>query len=404
MTPGDLWRVSHSAVRAHRVRTALTLAATAVGVAAVVILTGLGDGARRYVTDQFNSLGTNLLIVVPGKVETSGAAPIFGGTTRDLTIADAQMIGRRVPGARYVVPISVGGAEVTHGGRGRTVTVVGATQDYFKVRDLKVASGAMLPPLDPRQSERVCIIGRTVQRELFEGANPLGRIVRIGEWRFRVIGILERKGAALGMDIDNIIIVPVATAMQLFNRTGLFRIIVQGNAFANLDRTREDLRETLIERHDGEEDFTLIEQGSMISALDTILRTLTLAVAGIAAISLAVAGLGIMNVMLVSVTERTGEIGLMKAIGAGRAQILGIFLTEAAILSVIGGVIGLALGYAAGAVLHALIPALDPTPPGWSVAAALATALIVGVVAGLVPAMRAARVDPVVALAKGRAG
>jgi putative ABC transport system permease protein len=402
MSPRDLWRFAGRAVGAHRVRTSLTLGATAVGVAAVVILTGLGEGARRYVTDEFKALGSNLLIVVPGKVETTGAVPVLGGTTRELTLADAQAVARRCPRIRHVAPVSVGTATAVVGGRGRTITIVGATQEYFTIRDLGVESGAPLPPLDPRQGMRVCVIGRTVQRELFASQNPLGAILKIGEWRFRVIGILEHKGEALGMDIDDIVIMPVATAMQLLNRRGLFRIMAQGRAVAELPLAREELRRVLIERHDDDEDFTLVEQGSMLSALDAILRVLTMAVAGIAAISLAVAGLGIMNVMLVSVAERTGEIGLMKAVGAGDRQILAIFLTEAVTLSGAGGLVGLALGATGSLVLRALIGGLDATPPGWSVAAALGTALGVGIVFGLLPARRASRVDPVVALSKGR--
>ena len=402
MSPRDLWRFSTSAIKRHRVRTGLTLAAFAVGVAAVVILTGLGEGARRYVTSEFQSMGTNLLIVIPGRVETTNAAPIFGGTTRDLSLEDAIAIKRRCPRLRHVAPISLGSAPITYGALGRTVTVIGATQEYMKLRDLSIAAGTTLPPINPHQGMRVCLIGRTVQRELFRGENPLGRIIRIGEWRFRVIGILQRKGRALGMDIDDIVIVPVATGMQLFNRTGLFRILAQSSAYSDLDRAQEDMRRVLIERYDGEEDFTVIEQGSMIAALDGILRTLTLAVAGIGAISLAVAGLGIMNIMLVSVTERTGEIGLMKALGASNAQVLSIFLTEAILLAVIGAALGMCLGNGGALLLRVLIPALDATPPAWAVAAALGTALWVGVLFGLLPAQQAARVDPVIALAKGK--
>ena len=400
MRPADHVRFASRSLGGHRVRVTLSLAGIAVGVAAVVLLTGLGEGARRYVTDEFKNLGSNILIIMPGRVETTGAAPLHGSSTRDLVLADVRAIARRSPRVRHVAPVSMGSAPMTYGGRGRTVTVLGTTAAYFAMRDLHIAAGSALPPTSPELGMRVAVIGQTVKREVFREENPLGRVIRLGDWRFRVIGILERKGTAMGMDIDDLIIVPVATGMQMFNRTGLFRITIQTNSWADADTATADVKRILLEQHDGDEDFTIVSQGSMLSALDAILETLTMALVGIAAISLTVAGIGIMNVMLVSVTERTSEIGLMKAIGASDAQVLTVFLVEAGTLALAGGILGTALGYAGAAVLEALISGFNAMPPEWAVGAALATAGAVGVVFGLLPAWRAAKVDPVVALAR----
>lgn len=399
----DLAQIAGGAIRRHRVRTGLSLAGIAVGVAAVVLLTGLGEGARRYVTSEFQNLGSNIIAVIPGKVETTGMAPMVGSTERDLTLGDARHVRRACPRVRYVTPASIGQAEMEYAGRGRTVPVIGTTQDYFRLRDLAVAAGTGLPPIDPTESMRVAVIGRTVQRELFVDESPLGRIVRIGEWRFRIIGVLEHKGTVMGMDVDEIVIVPVATAMQMFNRTGLFRILMQASVYADTDAAMEEVRAALMDRHDGEEDFTLESQGAMLSALDAILATLSLALAGIAAISLTVAGIGIMNVMLVSVAERRSEIGLMKAVGASDGQVLAVFLAEAVALSLLGGVVGIGIGFAGAAVLEAVIPNFDASPPAWAVVTALITAACVGAVFGILPARRASHVDPVVALSSGRA-
>lgn len=390
------------AMGGHRVRTALTLSGIAVGVAAVVALTGLGEGARRYVTEEFRALGSNLVIVIPGRVETTGASPLFGASERDLTIGDAQAIARRVRGARYISPISLGNATVEYAGRGRSVSVVGATPEYFRLRDLRVDAGVGLPPVDPRQGMRVCVIGRTVQQELFREENPLGKIILIGQWRFRVIGVLAHKGSLMGWDIDDLVFVPVASGLEMFNRTGLFRILLMAGAHEETDRVIQDVRKVLRERHDGNEDFTVVSEGAMLSALDAILATLSVALAGIAAISLSVAGIGVMNVMLISVAERTAEVGLLKALGAADSQVLAVFLAEAATLSGAGGAIGVAAGYGIGALVGAWLPGFDPTPPVWAAAAGWATAVGVGIVFGLWPARRAARLDPVAALAGAR--
>jgi putative ABC transport system permease protein len=399
VTPGDLLAFATRAVRGHRVRTALTVTGVAIGVAAVIVLAALGEGARRYVVGQFESLGSNLLAVVPGKTETTGAAAFMSVTTKDLTIDDAEAIARRVPGIVRMAPVTMGSDTVAHEDRTRQVAIVGTTSEFLEVRRLRLGRGRFLPPGDLRRGVPVAVLGAAVARELFPAGDPLGQIVRVGPVRARVVGVLAPQGTQLGMNLDEVAIVPVARAMRLFNRRSLFRILLDVRAHADLETAKANVIAVMKERH-GAEDVTVVTQDAVMSSFAKILRALTLAVAAIAAISLAVAGIGIMNVMLVSVTERTAEIGLMRAVGVGRAQVTGVFLTEAALLSVAGALVGLAVGLAGVWALVITYPALPARAPLWAIGSALGLALAIGLVFGLVPARRAARLDPVAALGR----
>ncbi|MCZ6778856.1 MAG: ABC transporter permease [Acidobacteriota bacterium] len=396
----DFLYYAAGSLRGHRLRTVLTLLGTAVGVAAVILLTALGEGARRYVRNEFAAVGSNLLIVLPGKIETSGAAPIFGGTPRDVTLADAEALVRRSPRVRRVAPISLGQAPVGYRERERQTTVIGSTPDLLAIRRLAVGAGRFLPDVGTERGGPVCVIGRTIQRELFRTENPLGKTLHIGDWRFRVIGVMADKGESLGMDMDDVVIIPVATGLRVFNRTSLFRILVEVRTHEQIQDARRDVIAIFMQRHEGEEDVTVITQDSVLSSLDKLLITLTFALGGIAAVSLAVAGLGVMNVMLVAVSERTSEIGLLKALGATRGQIGTAFLAEAALLSSAGGAIGLAVGYAGAGALGRIYPALPATPPPWAVVSAVVLSAGVGLIFGVVPALRASRLDPVAALGR----
>jgi len=391
-------RFALQALRGHRLRTALTLLGMGIGIAAVVLLTALGEGARLYVTDQFASLGSNLLIVLPGKTETTGNMPFIGGTPRDLTLQDAEAIRQRVRHVRRQAPLSVGTGRVGYRDRRRQVTVLGSTAELLEVRRLTVSSGRFLPSMDADRAAPVAVIGRTVQSELFRDENPLGRSIRIGDWRFRVVGVMGGKGQSLGLDMDDVVVIPVASGLRIFNQSSLFRILVEVSAHSEIDDTKSAIIALLKERHSGDEDVTVLTQDSVLSAFNRILGALTLGLAGIAAISLAVAGIGIMNVMLVSVSERTSEIGLLKALGAAPSSIMKVFLVEAALLSLLGGGLGLLAGYGGARLLAHLLPALPAQPPDWAVVAAMAVSLGAGVAFGVLPARRAARLDPVTAL------
>ena len=398
MTWRDTFLLALESLLLHRLRTTLTLLAIAIGVTAVLVLTALGDAAKAYVVREFSGLGTNLVITLPGRVETSGGMPTAGGTTRDLTIDDAEAIRRQARAARQVAPLALGSGEFQYGGRTRSVYVAGSTAAYAEVRNLTIASGRFLPAGDPHQGENVVVIGRTIEREVFRGESPLGKSVRIAQWRLRVIGVLESKGQSMGMDFDDIAFVPVATEQRMFNQTGLFRILAQAGDAASILMLKEQMRQILLDRHDGLEDFTMITQDAMLATFGGIIDALTVALAGIAAISLAVAGIGIMNVMLVSVSERTAEVGLVKALGAKRGQILSVFMVEAVLLSAFGAVVGCLIGIAVialGAGIWQQFP-IKPSVP-WIVTV-IALALVAGASFGLMPARRAARLQPTEAL------
>jgi putative ABC transport system permease protein len=394
----DTLRFAVRALYGHRLRTALSLLGVTIGVAAVILLTSLGEGARIYVTGEFASLGTNLIIVFPGKVETTGGAPIMGGVPNDLTLADAEAI-RRLREVRRVAPLAMGEAPARFGTRQRDVTVIGTTPDFRMLRHMDLQSGRYLPAGEAGESQRVCVIGAELRQQLFAETNPLGEILRLGDERYRVIGVMAPRGMALGMDIDEVVHVPVRSGMKLFNRSGLFRIFIEVASHDRIAAAKKRILAEITERHHGVEDVTLTTQDALAETFGGILGVLTAALGGIASISLTVAGIGIMNVMLVAVSERTAEIGLLKALGAARVQILTVFLVEAAILSASGGALGLMLGLLANRTFVQLYPNFPVRPPLWAVAAAVALSILVGVVFGTLPARRAARLDPVRALA-----
>ncbi|MGD8709719.1 MAG: ABC transporter permease [Ectothiorhodospiraceae bacterium] len=394
----DVLRFSAGALTGYRVRTALMLLAMAIGVAAVVVLTGLGEGARRYIAGEFAALGSNLIIVLPGRNETAGGAPpVVGATPRDLTLDDAEAL-LQSPAVARIAPLNVGEASVSHGSLSRNSVVLGTTADYARVRELDIASGRFLPPEEFRRASPVAVLGATVRDEIFGHENAIGRWIRIGDRRFRVVGIMRQRGQSLGVDMDEVAIIPVAAAQALFNTPSLFRIMVQARDRALIPRAQDDIRRIIRERHEGEEDVTVITQDSMLAAFDRILRALTFTVAGIAGVSLIVAGILIMNVMLIAVSQRTAEIGLLRALGASARRILVLFLSEAALLAACGALMGLLMGYGGSWLVHRLIPALPTTPPLWAVAAATGIAVGTGLVFAWLPARRAARLDPVAAL------
>lgn len=399
MSLQDLLAFALGALRGHRLRTALTVLGIAVGIGAVVALTALGEGARRYVVQEFAALGSNLLIVLPGRVETSGAAP-YGGVLRDLTLDDFQAVAR-VAGVKKAAPLASGAETVRFGDLSRSVPVLGTTADFVAVRRLVVSQGSFLPSRDPHAGGFEIVLGFKVARELFGSQSPLGKTVRVGPYRFRVVGVLAPRGRGLGFDFDELVFIPVRTAMRIFNRTSLFRILVECHDHREMNTVRKRVEEELYRRHRAE-DVTVVSQEALVEAFSSILRALTWALSGIAAVSLLVAGIGIMNVMLVAVTERRREIGLLKAVGVTNHQVLMVFLAEALILATVGGALGLGLGSASVWVFVGFYPSFPATTPSWAFATALAVALSVGGLFGLWPAARAARVDPVLALSGGR--
>lgn len=398
----DASRYAFQSIERSPSRTALTLLAMAIGVTAVILLTGLGEAARRYVTNEFASLGTNLVIVLPGKSETSGGTmgASFGGTTRDLTIEDARAITRH-PYVARVAPLVIGAAGVQFAGLEREAVVYGTTSEMQPIRHWSMSQGSFLPSGDWSRATSVCVIGQLIETELFGGASALGHWLRIGDSRFRVVGVLGTVGRSMGMDVESTVMIPVASSMSLFNTESLFRILIESESAETMEAVKQYTRQTITQRHHGEEDVTVITQDAVLQTFDQIFNALTMTIGGIGAISLAVAGILIMNVMLVSVSQRTGEVGLLKAVGATPRQIVLIFLLEAALLSMLGAILGLAIGLGGAWLITYNFPALNMWPPLWAIFGGIFTALLTGIVFGILPARRAAGLDPVAALAKG---
>ena len=396
----DVLQFSFRAAVGYPARTLLTLLAMAIGVGAVILLTALGEGARLYVTREFTSLGTHLLIVIPGRSETTGGPPpLLGETPRDLTLEDALVL-KRSSAIRRVAPVAIGSAPVAWQQREREATIMGSTAEMFDIRQLSMAQGRFLPAGNPSRGSAVCVLGYKIKRELFGNSSPLGEWVRIGGRRFRVIGVIAAKGQSLGLDMGDIAIIPVASAQMLFNTSSLFRILIQAGGREAVPRAKKAILKIIQDRHEGEDDVTVITQDALLKTFDRIFNALTLTVGGIAAISLAVAGILIMNVMLISVSQRKTEIGLLKAIGSPRSQILRLFLSESAVLSLIGSFLGVVLALVGLWASLRFYPNFPVTIPWWALTAATLVGVLTGLVFGVLPARRAAGLEPVEALSR----
>jgi putative ABC transport system permease protein len=369
----------------------------AIGVTAVVLLTSLGEGARRYIVAQFSQFGTNVLAINPGKTETMGIPHAFGGTTHKLTIEDAEALAR-LPDVTKVVPLAMGQARVEGGGRGRSVFVYGTTSSLPEVLIFEIGQGSFLPPGDPRRGGSVAVLGPKLKRELFGEENALGKFVRVAGARLRVIGVMSPKGRMLGFDIDDAAYIPVATAMRLFNLDELQEIDVLFAHEGMTDIVAERVRKALTERHGDKEDFTLTTQTEMLDVFGRVMDVITFAVAAIAGISLLVGAIGIFTMMWISVGERVGEIGLMRALGATQRQVLFIFLAEALLLTSLGGTAGLLAGLAIILAVRLLAPEVPLQVPLNYVLAAMGMSVFAGLLSGVSPARRAASLEPVDAL------
>ncbi|VAX06931.1 ABC-type antimicrobial peptide transport system, permease component [hydrothermal vent metagenome] len=380
----------------HRLRSFLTALGIGVGIAAVVLLTSIGEGIHRFVLSEFTQFGTNLVAINPGKATTSGGSMGVFGSERPLSIDDASAL-ERLPYARAVVPFVQGNAEVEAGNRRRRTTVYGVGPAMPEAFSMAVKSGRFLPADDPTTPRAFAILGSKLRKELFSDTNPLGQRITVGGSRYRVIGVMQSKGTVLGFDLDDTVYIPAARAMALFNRDSLFEIDVLYAENAPLDKVVSGIQRILEARH-GRDDVTITTQQQMLDVLGSVLNVLTFAVAAIGGISLLVGAIGIVTIMTIAVNERRREIGLLRALGASRNQILGLFLGEAIILAAIGGFSGLALGLGLAQLLNLLLPALPVHTPWLYVLLAEISAVLIGLVAGVLPAQRAAKLDPVEAL------
>lgn len=391
----DYFGFVEGAVSANPARTVLAGLGIAIGVAAVVLLTSIGQGLHAYITEEFTQFGTNLIDISPGRTQTGGMSAALFGTVRPLSLEDARAVRR----ARYIVsadPIVAGNAQVGFGARRRRVTVYGVSADFPRTLRMKLAIGSFLAAGDLEAARPEIVLGSKVESELFGGVNPLGKKLTLAEYRYRVIGVMAPKGQLLGFDFDDTVYIPVASAMELFNRASIMGMHVAYDPAAPLPAVEQELRNLLIRRH-GREDFTLTPQKQSMQILDSILNVLTLAIAGIGAISVVVGAIGILTIMFIAVGERTSEIGLLHALGAGRRQILWLFLGEAVIVALLGGAAGVALGTLLARAL-ALGFGVQTRTSLAAIVIAEASLIVVGIVAGVAPARRAAALDPLASL------
>jgi putative ABC transport system permease protein len=399
MLARDFFGFTLAALRARRGRSLLTLLGIAIGVAAVVLLTAIGEGIHRFVLAEFTQFGSNLIGIAPGKTSTFGMSGALVSNVRPLALADAQALAR-VPGVTAVVPMVQGNAAVeatTNGGsRTRRCMVLGAGSQVPQVWQMRPAIGRFLPA-EEAGARAFAVLGAKLRQELFGTASPLGARIRVGGEPYRVIGVMEPKGQMLGFDLDDTVFIPVERALGMFDRSSLMEIDLLYDSGQDGAAVAERAKALLKLRH-GTEDFTITTQDQMLDVLGSVLDVLTAAVGALGGISLAVGGIGILTIMTIAVRERRREIGLLRALGAAQGQVLILFLGEAVLLASLGGLAGLVVGGAGAWLIGTAVPAL-PTHIAWDfVLLAEVTAALIGLGAGVLPALAAARLDPVEAL------
>lgn len=396
MAARDYLRLTLRTLQALWLRSLLTALGIAIGIAAVVLLTSIGAGINRFVLAEFTQFGTRVIGINPGREATHGASVGIFGTVRPLTIDDARAL-QRLPGVEAAMGVIQGNAAVEADGFSRRTTVLGVGPEMPRIFSFGADRGRFLPPDDPQQARALAVVGATLAEELFPGRTPLGARVRIAGSRFRVVGVMARKGQVLGLDLDDAVYVPTARALALFDREGVMEIDVLYAAGGSATEVAEAIERTLIARH-GRRDFTVTTQDEMLATLGSVIDVLTLAVAALGGISLAVGGVGILTVMTIAVRERTAEVGLLRALGGRRRQILALFLAEAVVLATLGGLAGLALGVIGARALAFAVPAIPVHTPWTYAAAAVVVSAALGLAAGALPSWRAAALDPVTAL------
>ncbi|MBX3616548.1 ABC transporter permease [Nitrosomonas sp.] len=392
----DTIQFAFRSLTAHRLRTLLSASGIAIGIAAVVLLTAIGDGIQRFVLAEFTQFGTNIVTITPGKINTHGGSLGAIGSARLLTIEDAMAL-KQSRYAQYTNASVVGNAEIRAQGRSRRVTAYGQGPDFAKAFNMQVEIGQFLPNDDPRNPRAYVVLGAKVRVELFGETNPLGALLQVGGSRFRVIGVMAPKGQVLGFDLDDTVFMPTTRALEVFNRQGVMEIQFSYLPDAPVRAVVDDIHRILIARH-GREDFTVKPQQQMLDTLSTVLSVLKFAVAALGGISLVVGGVGMVTLMHIAVSERISEIGLLTALGATRARIRTLFLLESIALSTLGGLTGLIIGYGIAWLLKLLVSGLPVNIPWNFVLGALGLSMLIGLAAGVVPAMRAAKLNPVDAL------
>jgi putative ABC transport system permease protein len=397
----DLLRFTILALRRQRFRSTMLLTAVSLGVTAVVVLTALGEGARGYVLGEFAFMGKDSVIMFPGRKETTGGMPPMTGTAaQDITLEEVEVLQRSVPGVTSLAPMVLGNGPVSFKSRERDSMVIGTTAAFFAIRKLEVSQGSGLPDLALGEEMQVAVIGQKLKEALFDNGRAIGQWIRLRDYRFRVIGVLAGSGDSFGSDLSEAIFIPVASAQSVFNVHGMFRVILRVKENYQVDAVKTAISNKMQALHNGEQDVTVVSPDSMLSTFDSILRVMTLAVAGIGAISLVVSGILVMNVMLMSVKQRTAEIGLLKALGAPAAQVRTLFLTEAGLIAAAGAVVGMLVGKLIVVIGRQVYPAVPFVTPGWALWSSLGLAVGTALLFAWLPAQQAADMEPVDALGK----
>lgn len=379
----------------NKARSSLTMLGIIIGVAAVILLVSVGQGLQTYITGQFESLGTNLLFVMPGQgIESFGQGPPnFSGSKLTLEqVEKLNSLGGPIKAAASESDIP---SSISYKGESKVVTVASVSGNWMNLMNMEIQEGRKLTQSDIQVSRKVAVIGQSIVDEFFGTINPLDHDLTIGDDKYRIVGVIKEVGTqSIGFDIDNFVAIPVTSAERTFGDDTIQSIMVQATGSEDVENAKDAVERYLLTQME-DDDFSVVDQSSLLETINNILGTITAALGGIAAISLVVGGVGIMNIMLVSVTERTREIGLRKAIGATPSDILNQFLIEAVALSVTGGGIGIIIGWGGALIINNFFPA---TVTYWAVGLAFGVSAGVGIVFGVAPAVRASKLDPIDAL------
>jgi len=396
----ETFKLALITLRANKLRSLLTMLGIIIGVSSVILLISIGSGLKSYITGQLQDLGSNSLYVIPGNLElqtggsSSGGTPGAGTAILKFTLAHYRELTQKGTTFAAVMGYSENNGTVSYGGKSKTMQVAGVGYQYPEVRNQYPLLGSFFNASQQEAGKKVIVLGKTVADNLFGNENPLGKKVTLSDNKFTVLGVLEKKGAFGAVDMDNQVFIPFTTAMTTFDVDKVQSFWIEGKETVPIEETKAEVKKILL-RTLKKDDFSVLDTGSLISVITQVLGVLTIALAGIAAISLIVGGIGIMNIMLVSVTERTKEIGLRKAVGATPKIIMVQFLIESMVLSVTGGIVGIILGAAGSLAMRGFLPT---TVSFWSVFLAFSVSVIIGVVFGVLPAGRAAKLNPIQAL------
>lgn len=383
----------------NKLRSMLTMLGMIIGVSAVILLVSVGTGAKRYITSEFESLGTNIIIVQPGKTDKkSHMGPPVTSSKGKLSLSDVDALIKTSPSLSAVSGIMFGAGTVKNDEATQNINIFGSNEQFIKIFNMTIAEGNYISKEEEDAGRRVVVLGHEVKKGLFGSDVALGKLVKINESEHRVVGVIKETGNKLGFNVDEMVFIPTKSALRLFNTDKLFGIRAAARSRGGINDAVKELTLILKERHNNEEDFTVVTQVTMLESMNTILNMLTYALAAIALISMLVGGIGIMNIMLVSVTERTREIGIRRAVGARRADILRQFITEAVVISVTGGLMGILISLAITNMLYIFFPGFDARPPFWIIPPAFFLSFFTGLIFGVWPARKASHIQTIDAL------